>query len=124
MPRMKKKVLGPFAWDIKTPEDLIDPEVLKWFSILPDYVLDKQVLEETLDVAAVAANTMAEQTFTITGLDTTQAVEVTAPALTSGLFYISARISAANTLAIVFNNTTGGGITEGNAVFIIEVTEK
>ncbi len=123
MARMQKNVLSPFA-NIQKAEDLISPEVVKWFSQLPDYVLDKQVLESTLDVAVVAANTMAEQTFTITGLNTTQAVEVSPPALTSGLFYISARISAANTLAIVFNNTTGSGITEGNAVFLIEVTEK
>src|SRR5258708_47872 len=51
---------------------------------------------------AVAANTTAEQTFTVTGLTTTDVVNVTKPTSQAGLGIVGARVSAANTLAITF----------------------
>jgi hypothetical protein len=56
------------------------------------------VYTQSIDVASVAANTSAEQTFTVTGLATTDKVFVIKPSLSAGLVIGNARVSAANTL--------------------------
>jgi hypothetical protein len=65
----------------------------------------------TISPAEVAANTTAEQTFTVNGLTTNDAVFVNKPTAQAGLGIVGARVSAANTLAITFVNTTESGIT-------------
>ena len=65
----------------------------------------------TISPAAVAANTSAEQTFTVTGLSTNDAVFVTKPTAQAGIGIVGTRVSAADTLAITFGNFTAGGIT-------------
>lgn len=69
-----------------------------------------RVYSQSLDVASVAANTTVEQTFTVTGLATTDTVFVNKPTATAGLGIVNARVSAANTLAITFVNATAGAI--------------
>lgn len=64
----------------------------------------------TIDVASVAANTTAEQTFTVTGLNTDDAVMVSKPSLDAGLGIANARVSAKDTLALTFVNPTAGAI--------------
>jgi hypothetical protein len=64
----------------------------------------------TLDVASVAANTSAEQTFTVNGLSTDMMVFVNKPSLDAGLAVGNARVSAANTLALTFINSTAGAV--------------
>src|SRR5690348_16125523 len=64
----------------------------------------------TLDVASVANNTSAEQTFTVKGLRVGDFVHVNKPTLHAGLVVSTARVSAADTLAITFGNTTAGAI--------------
>lgn len=61
--------------------------------------------------AAVGANTTAEQTFTVQGLQVGDEVNVTKPTTQAGLGIVNARVTAANTLGITFSNNTGGGIT-------------
>lgn len=65
---------------------------------------------QSLDVASVAANTSAEQTFTVTGLVVGDMVFVNKPSASAGLGVVNARVSAANTLAITFMNSTGSAI--------------
>ncbi len=65
----------------------------------------------TLSPAAVAANTSAEQTFTVSGLKTTDIVVVSKPTAQAGLGIVGVRVSAANTLAITFGNFTTASIT-------------
>ena len=67
-------------------------------------------VEVSLDVASVDANTSAEQTFTLTGLKTTDLVFVRKPSLSAGLVIGNARVSAADTLAITFGNLTASPI--------------
>ena len=65
-----------------------------------------------LSPVAVAANTTAEQTFTVNGLvagDTVLAVNK--PTAQAGLGIVGWRVSAANTLAITFSNNTAAPIT-------------
>lgn len=69
------------------------------------------MLSVTLSPAIVAANTTAEQTFTVTGLAVGDFVEVNKPTTQAGLGIVNVRVSAANTLAIAFSNNTAAGIT-------------
>lgn len=68
------------------------------------------VYSQSIDVASVAANTTAEQTFTVTGLTTADKVFVNKPSLSAGLGIANARVSAADTLAITFVNATAAAI--------------
>jgi hypothetical protein len=69
------------------------------------------LVSATLSPAEVAANTTAEQTFTVTGLKAGDAVFVNKPTSQAGLGIAGVRVSAANTLAINFVNATGTPIT-------------
>lgn len=75
----------------------------------PAPVMD--VFNTTLTPVSVAANTSAEQTFTVAGLVANSKVLVTKPTVTTGLMLAGARISAANTLALNFANNTASAIT-------------
>lgn len=78
---------------------------------LQDGNIDRMgVLQTSINVASVAANTTAEQTFTITGLVVGDQVIVSKPSLSAGLGIVNSRVSAANTLAISFINATGSPI--------------
>jgi hypothetical protein len=70
-----------------------------------------RVFSAALSPAQVAANTTAEQTFTVAGLAVADKVFVNKPAAQAGLGIVGCRVSAANTLAITFSNNTGAGIT-------------
>lgn len=65
----------------------------------------------TITPASVAANTSAEQTFTLTGATVKDAVFVSGPSITAGLLLGECRISAADTIAINWGNLTAGGLT-------------
>ena len=68
------------------------------------------IYNPSLAPASVAANTCAEQTFTVTGLISASAVWINKPSWTSGLAILGVRISATNTLAINFANLTSSAI--------------
>ena len=69
------------------------------------------VVSVTLSPAQVAANTTAEQTFTVPGLKVGDFVDVNKPTAQAGLGLAAVRVSAANTLAITFSNNTASPIT-------------
>jgi len=71
------------------------------------------VAKATLSPALVAANTTAEQTFTVPGLrlNSDFICGISKPTAQAGLGIVGARISADDTLAITFSNNTGAGIT-------------
>lgn len=65
----------------------------------------------TLSPASVAANTTAEQTFTLTNLKVGDFIlDVIKPSTQAGLGISGYRVSAANTLAITFSNNTASPI--------------
>lgn len=65
----------------------------------------------TLSPASVAANTTAEQTFTVPGVNATDiCIDVTKPTAQAGLGIVGFRVSAANTIAVTFSNNTGSPI--------------
>ncbi len=80
------------------------------------------VYTQALDVASVAAATSAEQTFTISGLETTDTViNLVKPSLSAGLGIGNARVSAANTLAITFVNATAAAIDPASETYTVVV---
>ncbi len=69
--------------------------------------------------ASVAANTSAEQTFTVTGLVANSPVWVNKPSLTPGLGIGGVRVSALNTLAINFVNLTAAAIVPPAETYLV-----
>lgn len=64
----------------------------------------------TFDPASIAANTTAEQDVTVTGVTTADKIIVNAPALTAGTGIVNVRAKAADTVAVMFSNSTAGAI--------------
>ena len=69
------------------------------------------VISPTLSPISVAPNTTAEQTFTVSGLQLGDFVNVAKPSAQAGLGIVNSRVSAANTLAVSFINATAATIT-------------
>lgn len=65
----------------------------------------------TLSPAAVAANTTAEQTFTVNGVRVGDVVYISKPTSQAGLGIVNVRASASNQIAVTFSNNTGSPIT-------------
>ena len=74
-------------------------------------IAKQSVISVALTPAQTSANTSAEQTFTVNGLQVGDHVVVNKPTAQAGLGIVGERVSAANTLAITFGNFTGSGIT-------------
>ena len=72
---------------------------------------DIRRFESTITPASVATVTTAEQTFTVNGLSTRDAVFVSPPATGNSTMAGQARVSAANTLAITYTNPSAGNLT-------------
>lgn len=68
------------------------------------------ILSVALTPASVGANTTAEQTFTVTGLNAGDVVTVNKPSAQAGLGIVNARVSSSNTLAITYVNATASPI--------------
>jgi len=82
----------------------------RWFQIIQALTFKHFVVAPTLDPASVSANTTSEQTFTVNGLTTDMVISITKSSHTAGLVIGSARVSAADTVAITFGNLTGSSI--------------
>lgn len=73
----------------------------------------------TISPGSVAANTTAEQTFSLPGLVAGSVVHVNKPSWTNGLGIAGVRVSAADTLAITFVNTTGSAIVPPSEAYTV-----
>lgn len=85
------------------------------------YVIVAQV---ALTPVSVLANTTAEQTFTIQGLQTTDQVSgfsVNAAPTNQDVSVVNYRVSAANTLSVAYQNGTGGNLTPQAGNYLIEI---
>jgi hypothetical protein len=72
---------------------------------------------------AVAQNTSAEQSFTVSGLQSGDFVDVYANvAQTAGVGIVNSRVSAVNTLTLSFSNSTGGSVTPAAGQYAIIIT--
>lgn len=70
-----------------------------------------RVYSQTITPASVATITVAEQTFTVTGLTTADKVVVNPAAIANAVGICGFRVSAADTLAVRFVNPTAGALT-------------
>lgn len=79
-----------------------------------------KVFENTLTPTGTATITCAEQTFTVAGLETTDyLVVVVPPSQVAGVSLASYRISAKDTLAIMFCNPTAATVTAAAGIYKI-----
>lgn len=71
----------------------------------------------TINPASINATTVSSQTFTLTGAVVGDSLTLNPPAagLTAGLLVMQCFVSAADTITVVFYNTTGAPIDEGSA---------
>lgn len=70
-------------------------------------VTPRLVREVSLDITTLSADTIADQTFTVNGLETDMQVVVSASALTADVLICNAHVSAKNTLKIRFYSVAG-----------------
>lgn len=78
------------------------------------------VYTPSLTPSSVAANTSAEQTFTVAGLTSADTiVAFNPPGLTAGTGIMGVRVSGADTLAVTFGNMTSGSLTPASGVYKI-----
>lgn len=71
---------------------------------------------------AVLTATAPEQEFTVTGVKVGDAISVTPPGNTAGLVLGAARVSAANTVRVVWANVTAGSLTPPAGYYLFAVT--
>ena len=85
-------------------------------------VLYNYLAGPSITPSSVAANTTAEQSFTVAGLQTGDQLQVSFQgSQTAGVAIVNARVSAANTLALTFGNFTSGALTPVAGVYVIEI---
>lgn len=99
---LRQALSGPFSAYIQ--------EIDKWFRRLRDAVPRVETYAVSLNPAVIGANSTAEQTFTVNGLNMSDIIIVNKPTHTPGIGIVNARVSAANTLAITYCNVTAGAI--------------
>ena len=80
------------------------------------------VVSIAFTAAEVAAATAAEQTITINGVAVGDMVSVSPPANTKKTACASARVSAANTVALMFVNPTSGALTPDAGTYLLRIT--
>lgn len=109
----------------------IDQEDLPfWYSRIADSLVPMEVHTVTWDPASVAANTTAEQTVTVTGVVVGNStilgdavVGVSKPSHQAGLGIAGYRVSADDTIALTFMNTTGSAIDPSYEQYIITIAK-
>lgn len=82
-----------------------------------------KVYTQTITPASVAANTTAEQDFTVTGLTTADTVDFNPGAApTAGTGIVGWRVKAADTLSVTYCNNTAGALTPSSGTARIVAT--
>lgn len=94
-------------------------DVYSIFLYRPNPAAPLLVYNTALAPVSVAANTTAEQTFTVAGLVANSLVWVNKPSAQAGLGIVGVRVSALNTLAITYANSSAAVITPASETYII-----
>lgn len=69
-----------------------------------------KVFKESLDIASVAADSVAEEALTVTGVDASGRVLAVIPPASLGLGIGYARVTAADEITVAFVNPTAGAV--------------
>ena len=95
----------------------LGPQTISYGNIQSSFILTV-----SLTPAATNATTTVEQTFPVNGLQIGDIITISPQfALVTLVTLENARVSANNTLALAFNNSTAGSLTYPAGVFAIEV---
>lgn len=94
-------------------------DVSRVFSFLANLLARIRTYSTSINPASVAANTTAEQTFTVTGVLAGDIIYVNKPTATAGLGIVNCRASAADTIGITFSNNTGAPIDAGAETYLV-----
>jgi hypothetical protein len=85
-------------------------------------ILYDGMIQVTITPSLVGASTAAEQTFTVPGLQLNDFLDINCNAAqTAGIGIGNVRVSAVNTMAVEFANSTAGGLTPASGVYNINV---
>ena len=114
----------PFGSVVVNERNLFSSEWQRWVANLASTISIIQYLEVTLNPTSIAANTVARQSFTVTGLTVQDGLIVNPPSLTAGLEILNWRVTATNTIQIAFWNSTGAPIDEPAALYTILAVRK
>ena len=105
---------NPTAAGINPTAEVMTYEIIRHNQLAPTVIITAPLIP-----ISVAANTSAEQTFTVPNLITGTYVAINKPTLTPGLVMGGCRVSATNTLAINYMNITGAAIVPPPEVYTI-----
>ena|ERR1700674_52049 len=85
-------------------------------------ILAQFLIGPTLTPVSVAASTAAEQNFTIRGLQLNDSIQINSTVIqTAGLGIANARVSAADTLTVLFSNSTAGALVPVAGIYLLDV---
>ena len=86
-------------------------------------ILYDSMIQATLAPVSVAGSTAAEQSFTIPGVQVNDFLDINCNVQqTAGIGIGNVRVTAANTIAIEFSNSTAGALTPVTGTYNINVT--
>lgn len=86
-------------------------------------VLNSYLIGPSLTPVAVAGSISAEQSFTVIGLQTGDYVDTNlSGAQTAGIGIVNARVSATNTLTVLFSNSTAGSLTPAAGTYTVRIS--
>lgn len=96
------------------------PALSEWFRAIPPLIPRVTKISVSLDIASVAANTAARQSFTVEGISVDDSIFINSPSLPAGLEMLAGyRVTAEDTVEIPFWNTTGSPVDPGALNFVI-----
>lgn len=100
----------------------LSPQWDKWYNLVSTHSVSIFDFDVTIDPASIAANTTAEQDFTVSGLGLNDIIlSLTKPTLTAGIGIVNSRVKAVDTLSVTFINATGGPIDPPSEIYKLVV---
>lgn len=92
-------------------EGIVSSNWDKWFNLISGSSVNIVDFDITMNPSSVAANTTAEQDFTVAGLGANDIpLSLIKPTLTAGIGIGNIRVKSENTLSVTFINPTAGAI--------------
>ena len=96
----------------------------KFLTEVAKYSYRWDIYDVTINPSSVGANTTSEQTFSVSGVSTNDWVDVKKPTHTAGIGIVNVRVSAKDTIAITFSNSTGGAIDPPSETYKVKVEKR
>lgn len=106
----RPSILPPDTAPVVEDNNMLSRQWRHWTSQISHSLVQMYKYDVAVDVTSVSANTTSEQTVTVTGVASNDIVVVVKPTHTAGLGIVNCRVSAKDTVAITFMNTTGSAI--------------